>query len=683
MIFVVTFAAHSSSLRSQYAFDDELMILRNIPVQRGISAFGEILTSHAFAGYEESIGGEALAANRHYRPMAALTFALEQSLFGRTLGDEYRALRAEWNGPAAASRPVGELESRLNDLEREIERANREIAFERHLDQLLLYAGSMVVLLLFLRICVVPALPGAAFIAALLFALHPIHTEVVANIKSRDEILSLLFILLTGIFLFRWDRTRKPGAMALAMGSILLALLSKEYAVAAPMILAAALVLVRGRTLRAAIVAVLPLMIPVLLFLIVRHEVLGVTPAGDPASGDIMIDYFLKLRTGEMQGSILATKIDIIARYLRLLAVPHPLSSDYSYATLAYQTFSSPAVWLSLLIHAALIALTLFAWRRRHILAFAGIVYFVFLLLVQIGATMGERLIYHSSIGFALLLGWAIARLSRPVAAIVCVSIAVPYAMLSFSRDQVWKDNRTLFLTDVRTVPRSALVNGNAGAQLVNEALERIVDRNRNKLPLTPADREVIKKQMAEALVYLERAVSIHEGHAGAWTNVGIAHYYREEWDAAGKAFARTAAIAPDRPALRQYASNFHMLGMALAKSGNLPGATEMFRRAAATYPAESRFQTALATSSFMALRFNEARTAFQRALTIDPSDQAAARGLAAATEFDRVTRATVDRPNDPEAFDELAALLARNPQPAFTAAADRARATSARLRGR
>ncbi len=681
VIFVVTFVAHSSSLRNQYAFDDELIILRNIPVQQGISGIGEILTTHVFASYFESVGGEGLAANKHYRPLPIVTFAIEQSLFGRTLGDEYRAVRAEWSNPGAAERRPGELEARLNDVEREIEQANREIAFHRHLIQLLLYAGSAVVLLLFMGKCIVPSSAGVAFIATLLFALHPIHTEVVANIKSRDEILSLLFILLTGIFLFEWDRARKRSSMALAMVSLALALLSKEYAVVAPIILGAALMLVRGRKMRAAIVAIVPLMILVGIYVIARQSFVGGADAGDLASRDIFIDPFLKLRTGEMEGSILATKIDIVDHYLRLLLFPHPLSSDYSYATFAYQTVASPTFLLSLLIHVALIALTLYAWRRRHILAFAGIVYFGFLLLVQIGATMGERLIYHSSIGFALLVGWAIARLPRPVATLVCVAIAVPYGVASFARDRAWYDNRSLFLTDVQTVPRSAMVNGNAGAEIVNDALERIRDRQRSNLPLTPTDRDLVKKRTGEALVYLRRAVSIHDRHVGAWTNVGIAHYYREEWEEASKAFARAAAIAPDRPALRQYATNFHMLGTAMARSGDLEAATEMFRRAVAASPADVRLRTDYATSAFMALRFGEARAAFEQARAMDPANPAAARGVAAAAELDRLTRATIDRPNDPQAFDELAALLARNPQPAFAAAAERARATSERLR--
>jgi tetratricopeptide (TPR) repeat protein len=678
VIVVVTFIAHSSSLRNSYAFDDELIILRNIPVQRGLAGLGEVVTSHMFAGYFESIGGDATATNRHWRPVPVLTFAIEQGLFGRALGDEYRAVLTEMR---EGSGQVGEAETRLNDMTHEVEKANREIAFPRHL-------GSMVVLLLFLVKCIFPTSPAVAFITTLLFALHPIHSEVVANLKSREEILSLLFILLTGIFVFEWDRTRKRGAMALAMVVITLALLSKEYAVVAPFIFGAALVLVRGRRIGAVLKStVLPLMIPIAVFLLVRQAFVGGVPPTDLASQDLFLDPFLKLRTGEMEGSILATKIDLIDHYLRLLVFPHPLVSDYSFATFAYQTFASPTFWLSLLIHAALVALTIFAWQRRHILAFAGIWYFGFLVLVQLGATLGERLIYHSSLGFALLLGWAIAKLPwRAEAApyVLCVVIAVPYGVATFARERAWKDNRTLFLTDVKTVPRNALINGNAGAQIMNEALERArEERQRAKVAMTPADREFIKARAAESLQYLERAVAVHDQYANAWINIGIAHYYREEWEAAGNAFAKAAAITPDNPSLRQYAVNLHMLGMALAKSGDAAKAADMFRRAAGANPNEMRFKTDYATAAFMSLRFAEARKAFEQALALDPKSRAAAQGVAMASGFDRLERATVERPNDPHAFDEFAAQLARNPHPNFAAAAARARDTGARLRAR
>jgi tetratricopeptide (TPR) repeat protein len=681
LLVVATFAAYWSSLGNHYALDDRLLIERNASVLRGVSGIGEILTTHIYQSYFEGEGGDAPRANRHYRPLPVITYALEQSLFGRTPGDEYRALREEWHNPSTVHAP-GALEERMVEMERRIDDANLEIAFERHFVQVTLFAMAMVALFVFLTRSIFPAIPFAGFIATLLYALHPIHTEVVANVKSRDEILSLLFILLTGVFVFAWDRTRRPLMMGLAMASLALALLSKEYAVLAPPMFAAALMLVRGRKLRPLLVStVLPLLAVVALYLVVRGNIIGPATAADNEPLDLIVDPFLKLRTGEAEGSILATKIDALDHNLRLLVWPHPLSADYSYAAFSYRTFASPHVWVSILAHVAIAVLTFLAWRRRHVLAFAGILYLGFHFLVQIGAFLGERLAFHSSLGFALLLGWAIARLRPAIALAVCLAVALPYGTLSFLRNPAWKNDRTLFFTDVKTVPNACLVNGKVGAAILDESVDRLAERKKQKRSLSAADRDFVRDRAANALVYLRRAVNVHPGYAGAWANIGIAHYFREEFARAGEAFARAAEINDGLPTLRHYAANFHLLGTALAKSGDLDGAREMFRRAAAASPRDVRHQSAHGATALMTLRFAEARDAFWKALRVENTNPQAMQGFAAASAYERMQRATVLRPDDPAAFEQFALALDRYPQPPFAAAARKARERAAILR--
>src|SRR5207247_11319924 len=66
--------------------------------------------------------------------------------------------------------------------------------------------------------------PGMAFLVTLMFAIHPVHTEVVANLKSRDELLALLFLVLSVELFFR-------HALVLSLIAFFLALLSKESAI--------------------------------------------------------------------------------------------------------------------------------------------------------------------------------------------------------------------------------------------------------------------------------------------------------------------------------------------------------------------------------------------------------------------------------------------------------------------
>lgn len=680
-VFVVAILAHASSLGNRYALDDAIIILRNIDVQRGVAGIGDLLSHDAYQGFYDTMGVPAQLAGGRYRPLSAVTFAVEQSLFGETLGDEYQQLRAEADSLGAGHARAFELREELRKmLDMEIPAANDAIAPHRHVVQLLLFAASMVALLAFLREAL-PTSRALALIATLLFALHPIHAEVVANVKSRDEILSLLFILLAGLALFRQDRTRAPRHMALASLFLFLGLLSKEYAVVAPLVLGAALVLARGRRPVEVLRAWAPLLVVVAGFLAMRFLILGETPRPDLAKQEVLNDPFLPIRLGEAQGSVLATKLSILPHYLRLLVVPHPLSSDYSYATYPYATFSSPAVWLSLALYGAILASTVLAWRRRHPLALAGIAFLAFLfpvsnLAFEIGATMGERLVYHASLGFVLVLGWLLVEMPKRLAgssregatatAALVLAVGVPYAAASLLRDAQWRDDRTLFLADVKTVPRSALANGNAGAQIMNDGIRVVLAaRGAGREPNADEWKRVHAKADA-ALVFLLRAVEIHPRFANAWINIGLCRYYRNEWDAAAGAFAKASSIFGRHPILQQYATNFYQLGMEDAREGRLDDAVPMFRRAVATWPHEIRFWRDYAGSSFMAMQFGESRKAFERVLELAPGDPDATGGRLAAEGLERLELAMKANPDDPEIIRELARNLRSNDQSSF-----------------
>lgn len=681
VVFVVALLACSTSLGNRYALDDSIIILRNIDVQRGVAGIGDILTQDAYQGFYFTMGVPPQLSGGRYRPLSAVTFAIEQSLFGETLGDEYLRLRTELDGTSSGDPRVFSLRERLRELlEVTIVEANDAIAFERHAIQLLLFASSMVALLALLRLAM-PSHETVAFVAVLFFALHPIHVEVVANVKSRDEILSLLFITLAGIALFRHDETRAPRQLALAGCWLFLALLSKEYAVLALPVLGVAVAVSRGRGALELLRRWAPLLVVVASFLAMRMLVLGETPRPDLAKQDILNDPFLPLKLGAEAGSVLATKLSILPHYARLLLVPHPLSSDYSYATFPFANFATPSVWLSIVLHAAILATTWLAWRKRHPLALAGAAYLVFLLPVsnlvfEIGATMGERLVYHASLGFAIVLAWVVVewprrllakpRLAMLATAVLVLLVATPYAVASLRRSAEWRDDRTLFLADVNAVPRSALANGNAGAQIMNDGLRIVLAARRAGREPLPAELATVRAKADAALVYLRRSTEIHPRYANSWINLGLCHYYKDEWDASAEAFSRAASIYGSHPMLEQYATNFHALGLERAREGDLDGAVAMFRRAVAVWPREVRFWRDLAGSSFVSMKFAESRAAFDRVLELAPGDPDATGGRRAAEGFEKLEAALAERPADPTILRELARNLRLNRQPAF-----------------
>lgn len=143
-MFIVAFALYANTLTHGYVLDDTIVITDNDFTAAGFAGIGDLLTTDSFHGFlgrdvEELAGGR-------YRPLSLVTFAIEGALFGKSPG-------------------VG------------------------HLGNVLLFALCCVMLLIVLEALLrdrpsLGPLP-VAFVAALLFAAHPVHREVVANIKGR------------------------------------------------------------------------------------------------------------------------------------------------------------------------------------------------------------------------------------------------------------------------------------------------------------------------------------------------------------------------------------------------------------------------------------------------------------------------------------------------------------------
>lgn len=669
LVVALIVAAYGPAFSNRYALDDALVLELNISVHRGIAGLYEIFTRDSYAGFYETAGVAPQLAGGRYRPLALATFAIEQSLFGKTEGDRFRA----------TTDPI----ARADLLENELHAASLALTAVRHTLSILLYALLAIVLLSFLDRHVFSERPLLALASTIVFALHPVHTEVVANVKSRDEILSLLFVLLTLDRICRDAVRANARDYRAALAFFFLALLSKEYAVVLPAVAAVALLVQRGTPIATTLRRWAPGMGGVIfVYVVLRLSATGIAPGVPLAQQDLMNDPFLKLRLGEATGSVLATKLAILPTYLRLLAWPHPLSSDYSYATFAYATWTDARVWLSLGLHGALIAATIVAIRRRHLLGLALAWYVAFLLpvanvLFEIGATLGERLIFHASLGFALTLVWTLGR-RRLLLLLVLPPILLAYGAATFLRTRDWRDDATLFLRDVQTVPSSALANANAGAQLTQVALQLVRARRLEKRELSADDRRTITDYTDRARPYLERALQIHPRFANAWINLGLLHWTRDEYAAAADAWARGAAILPSHAVLRRYSANFHIMGTAAASDGNLAMAIRYFEYATQMANREPRFWRDLAGARFMNMQFAAARTAFEALLALDPNDHDAARGRDAAAGLASLEQAAVapavDTDTHRAAVERFAAALEQNAAPTFRARATRLR---------
>ena len=520
ILMVLGLVFYANTFTNLYAFDDAIVIQKNNYVQEGLRGIPRIFASDVYESFYAQMGAEQQLSGGRYRPLSVATFALEQQLFGST----------------------------------ETVKPPDDVAPLRHFGNVFLYILSVVLLLHLVRKHIFPESPYAAFLACVIFLAHPLHTEVVANVKSRDEILSFLFIVLTFIATCRYRETKRSSQLVLGLFCYFLALLSKEYAVTLIGLLLLFFFVVKKEPLGTSLKAVLPFLAVTLAYLGLRYAVVGL--GSTEQNPDVLNNPYMFATNPERW----ATKIAILARYLRLMFWPYPLSSDYSYNAIPYTHFNDPKVWLSLLLYGSIIAATIVLFIRRNVLAFALAFYLANLFLVSnfvidIGATMGERLVYHSSLGFALaiaiLYGWAIQKVEsnkRKTLLTIAVSggLIIPCAAIVIPRNAQWKNDTSLFLADVETVPDSVLVNGNAA-----KAYLTLSERPENKAIAI----ELTKK----SIPFLTKAISIHKRYLNGYLDLGVVYGKLGELEKADEYWTIADEIYPDHPYVR---ANFHLLAL-------------------------------------------------------------------------------------------------------------------------
>lgn len=539
VVAALAFSFYINTFSNEVAIDDSLLITYNEYVYQGFAGIPAILSTDAYYSYDKHLGvGNQLSGGR-YRPLSIVNFAIEQQFLGAV--------------------PKKQIDSVMRNAGKEGPQQDKLIhdMHVRHVFNVLWYTLSVIVLLYFLRYIVFKNNYIMAFLAAILFTIHPIHTEVVANVKSRDEILSLLFICLTFICAFKYREQKKIWLLVAGLASYFLAFLSKEYAIGMIILLPLSFYIFGRDPALKSIKATLPYVGVAVLYLIIRAQIVDF--GNNVNSSDILNNPYALASGTERIATIIATSLN----YLRLLLYPHPLSSDYSYNTIPYKDFTNLLVWLSLAVHIALFRLFFVFLKQHNVLSFAIAFYLTNLLLVcnllfNIGATMSERLIYHSSVGFAIAAGYLLYKgieMIQPVAVAKAVLVSCILLLIGLcgfktvARNKDWKNNYTLFPRDLKVSPNSVLLNAYVAAALVDQSTSE-------------KDTTAKNADLHEAVRLFDKAISNDGDYVVAWINRGIAWYRLGEPDSSYYSLVKAKALLPGHTQLPELFYNNGVLYM-------------------------------------------------------------------------------------------------------------------------
>lgn len=521
--FALAVLLYANTLTHGFVQDDAIVITDNMFTTKGLEGIPGILGKDTFFGFFKVEGKETLVSGGRYRPMTLVLFAVLFQVVG--------------------SNP-----------------------FPFHLLTVFLYACTCVVLyrtllLLFRDRPGTPLGPFIAWSATLLFTVHPIHTEVVANIKGCDEIVTLLGSLGALYFTLRLVDT---GKMAYALWAALTffgACLSKENAATFTVVIPVAIWFFRGGganstgaggAARPTAEAVglwrvgVPVWVAFAVFFVVRGGILDWRFGGEPM--ELMNNPFLKIEGNRWVpfsfSEKLATIFYTLAVYLKLLFAPWPLTHDYYPRHIGIIGWGNPVALLSLVLHAAMTWFVFSGLTKKDPVRFGMLFYGLTMSIVSnlvfpIGTNMGERFAFMPSAGFAIAVAGAVAwwctpqRLNTVVGA--WIGVALLFSALTIARNPVWASNEKLFFTDVHTSPNSAKVQNAVGSMLLEKAIQEKNDEARKPL-------------LEKSLKHLSKAVDIYPNYKDALISRGGCQFYLQLFDGAIADYRRAAQIAPDDP---------------------------------------------------------------------------------------------------------------------------------------
>ncbi len=581
------FVLYVNTLGHGYVLDDPLAMGGNALVKKGFAAWPELLTTHYRQGTEGASASALL-----YRPLSLMAFA------------------AEW-AIAPESPGLG------------------------HFMNVLWYALTTGMIFLALRRLFAGYHWIWAGLTALLFAAHPLHTEVVANIKSRDEIFSLFFGA-AALYCFTRAQTEHWRWTAAGLGAYLLALLSKESAVTMWPLFGLSAWFFFGKNARQSLFSALPYAAPVALFFLLRAAAFS----GIKGAMSIdMMDNPIVAASGIAERS--ATGFAVLWRYIQLLLWPNPLLCDYSYNHFPLVQWNHWSAWAGLVAVAAISALGIVGFLWRQAPGFCALAWLLSIglysqLATPIGTLFGERLAFVPSLWWCAGLAWVAlllakvdfsardrglpARTLAPVGALGLLSLV--FAAMTWLRNPDWRSNQTLFAADSAKAPNSVRLHNGL-------ATESYVSWQKNAKTLSESEKnallQTIEAESRKALAVKVNPVSL--------LNLGNAALVRQQYPEAIGHYEQALQVSPGFSyAVRGLAAACALQGRIEGQqNNNLPRAAELFRRAIELGQEGAEVHLDLGVALGMMGKNAEAIPSFERATQLDPGNSGAWRNLAQA----------------------------------------------------
>ena len=521
VIIILSFILYGNTLFNGYALDDAIVITKNEFTKNGISGISDILTHDGFTGFFGK--DKQLVAGGRYRPLSLVTFALEYEKYGLS--------------PSIS-----------------------------HYINICFYFLTAIFLYFILVMFFPASVKGdkffnLPFIITLFFLAHPIHTEAVANIKGRDEIMTLFGSLLALYLSLKYVNTNKLWYLLSIVIVFFLALMSKENAITFVAIIPLSIYYFTKTERKKNFIIIGALAVATIVYMMIRTDVIGSTYSAEAT--ELMNNPYINSSFMER----IATNFYTMGLYIKLLIFPHPLTFDYYPKQIPIIDFTDFRAIISLLFYVFMGVVAILGFKKKtvasygiwfYLLSFSVVSNIVF----NVGTFMNERFMYISSIGFLIIVVYYLFKyLSQEKIKVLYLIVLVTifgFTVKTIDRNRAWDNDYVLFTTDVMTSTESAKSNTSAGGKMLetvgklkailhdnptnkqviieklyetdlrNSEVEEIINASDYKGIIKNINKKIADMQK-QLLVYLEKAVEIHPTYNDALILLGNAYYDKDK----------------------------------------------------------------------------------------------------------------------------------------------------------
>ena len=573
---ITCFVLYANTIPFGYTLDDTLAITGNQFTKKGFSGIPELFSNDFFSGYYGK--NSNMVAGGRYRPLSLITFAIEYSLFGE----------------------------------------NPHIS---HTINILLYALTAIGLFMLFQYLLLLRNKdktnntkwywSVPFLASLLFVVHPVHTEVVANIKGRDEILALLGSLFSLLIIIRYIYSRKKQYLLYSTFAFFIGLFSKENAITFLAIIPLSIYYFTDFPVKKSLRLLFPILWVTVIFLLIRQSTIKTGTM--QLENDLMNNPFVEMTFFQKYATISYT----LGLYLKLLFYPHPLTYDYyPYHIPIVELFSLKAL-IPLIAYVAILILAIRSIQTKHPAGFGLWFYLLTLFIVSnivfpIGTFMNERFIYMPSVGFCFCLCYILLveipgyirqkNTYNRVLQFFFLFSCLAFSAKTISRNTVWESNFKLFTTDVQVSANSSKGNSLSGEYYMQEALK-------------PENAALRDEYLQKSIRHLERSLEIYPKNVISLFNLAAAHFeYNRNYSAVAETYKKLTDINPNGDNIYVYL--YHIFGFL---KDSFAFKEHIFRNFYAINPHRFDVNYQLAVVLMAQNKYDEAASYFAKAAAINP----------------------------------------------------------------